>query len=141
MTPPNTRMTKLELALLGWTALSIAIGLWVLLNAPSSVYGSGPAIFAFLVPVFLVALLLVWLLFDPTRGRLLFGAVFWALQIVVARSPDFLYGYRLGLGVNFKLIDGPSFVVQVNLLAIVVAYLFVKAALRRPGKPSGATSR
>jgi hypothetical protein len=125
----DSRTTKLEIGLFAWTAISVAIGIWVIATRPLQLFGSGFA--ALLPPVgwLLATGFLLWGLRRPTRLILMFGAFFWALQIVSVRFQDALYSFRLGLSINFRVVDNP--LVTINLLAIPVAILFALAASRR----------
>lgn len=132
MTHLDSRKTKLELVLLAWTALNVAIGVWALLTGQLQVFGAGLVTLLPLAIGLAAAGFLLWRLLTPTRGVLLFGALLWALQIVSVLLPGALYKFRLGLSVDFRLTDNPDYVVAVNLLAIVVTTMFAIAAARRP---------
>ena len=108
------RKTKLELLLFVWTALNVAIGVWVVLTGQLTSYGSGAEVWIPLAIALPASLVLLWRLREPTRTLLLFGTLFWALQIVSVRLPDALYKFRLGLSVDFRLTDDPSLVVAVK---------------------------
>ncbi|WP_156969003.1 hypothetical protein [Arenimonas metalli] len=124
-------MTNLETALFAWTALNVAIGLWLLFTEKLQTIGSG---FWALLPLAIglpVAGFLLWRLLQPSRGILLFGALFWALQIISVSFSDALFKFRLGLSVDFRLTDSPTYVVAINLLAVVLTILFSVAAGKR----------
>jgi len=127
----HSRMTKLEMALFAWTALNVAIGVWVLLTGQLQVFGSGLSAILPLAVGLPAAGFLLWRLLRPTRFILLFGTLFWALQIISVRFPDALYKFRLGLSIDFRLTDNPTYLVAINLLAIVVTILFALAASQR----------
>jgi hypothetical protein len=138
---PEYRKTKLELLLLAWTALNVAIGIWVLLTGQLHVFGSGLVTVLPLAIGLPAAAFLLWHLLKPTRAVLLLGTLFWALQIVSVRLPDALYKFRLGLSVDFRLTDNPNYIVAINLLAIIATAMFATAAARRPAtKAQGVTS-
>ena len=127
----NSRISKFEIGLLAWTSLNVAIGIWLLFTGELEVFGSG---IASMLPLLLgvpAAAYLLWRLLNPTRSVLMFGALFWALQIIRVRFPDSLYAFQLGLSIDFRLTDNPRFVVSINLLAVLVTILFVVAARRR----------
>jgi len=141
MTLPSSRMTKFELVLFAWTALNFAVGVWVLFTGKFQVYGAGLAPFLPLAIGLPAAGLLLWQLLKPTRAALLFGTLFWALQIASARLPETLYKFRVGLSVDFRVTDNPNYIVAVNLLAVVVTIMFaIAAARRRAAKPQAATT-
>ena len=138
MTHP--RMTKLEIALFAWTALNVAVGIWVLLTGQLQVFGSGVMTVLPLAIGLPAAGFLLWRLLRPTRSVLLFGTLFWAFQIISVRFPDALYKFRLGLSLDFRLTDDPSRVVAINLLAILVTILFAIAAKGRSSTTAVATA-
>jgi hypothetical protein len=139
MTDSEFQKTKLEIVLMIWTALNVAVGIWVIATGDVKVYGTGLSVFAPLVIGLAAAGLLLWRLFKPTRSVLILGTLFWALQIVSVRLPNALYAFRLGLAINFRLTDNPGCVVSVNLLAILVTISFAIAAVRRSSvKPQAA---
>ena len=132
MTHFDSRKTELELVLFAWTALNVAIGVWVLLTGQLQVFGSGLLTFLPLAIGLPAAGFLLWRLLNPTRGILIFGTLFWALQIVSVLLPGALYKFRLGLSVDFRLTDSPNYAVAINLLAVVVTAMFAIAAASRP---------
>ena len=131
MASSSNRMTKLEIALYIWTALNIAIGIWILFTGQLRIYGTGLVVW---IP-FLIGLpaagFLLYKMLRPTRAILLFGALLWALQTIRVQFPDALYEFRLGLSLDFRLTDNSNYVVAVNLLAIAMAILFVISAAHR----------
>lgn len=140
MTLPSSRLTKLELTLFAWTALNVAIGVWVLFTGSFQLYGAGLAPFLPLAIGLPAAGLPLWQLLKPTRAALLFGTLFSALQIASVRMPEALYKFRLGLSVDFRVTDNLNYVVAVNLLAVVVTAMFAIAAARRSARPQAATA-
>jgi hypothetical protein len=127
----RSRRTGFETALLWWTIANVSVGLWMLLSAPVKFWGSGIAVFLPLMIALPLTFLLIWRLFSPSRPILLFGALFWALQVVTVEFPDAFYGLGLGLSVNFKLIDSTSYKFSINLIAIAAALAFVVASHER----------
>ena len=95
-------------------------------------FGTG---FVTVVPLLagvVAATLLIWSLLRPTRVVLLFGTLYWALQIFSVQFPDALYAFRLGISIAFDVISNSSYTVGINLLAIIVTALFASAAIARP---------
>ena len=131
MTNSSNGMTKLELALYIWTALSVAIGSWVLLTGQIQIFGSGLGVWLPFLIGLSAATLLLYRLLRPTRSILLFGTLFWAFQTISIEFPDSLYKFRLGISFDFRLTDNPTYVVAINLFAIVVVVLFAIAAANR----------
>ena len=140
MTLLGSRMTKLELLLLAWTALNVVVGVWILLTGTFQIYGAGLLPFLPLAIGLPAAGFLLWQLLKPTRASLLFRTLFWALHTVSVRMPDALYKFRLGLSVDFQVTDNAEYVVAVNLLAVVVTVMFGIATARRSAKPQAATA-
>lgn len=125
--------TTFEWVLYGWLCLNVADVLWLILagTTPVRVYGSGwvawvpPTIFAIVLGFFL------WRLLKPTWITLGLAALFYLFQVVNVHLPDAAYGIQLGLCVNFRVTDDPNFDVQINVFAIVVAFLYGLAAYHR----------
>lgn len=74
---------------------------------------------------------LLWRMLNPTQSVLVFGTIYWILQIVSVQLPGGLYEFHFGLTVDVRLTDNPNYVVEVNLLALVIAIMFGIAAARR----------
>jgi hypothetical protein len=120
-----------EKALLWWTVANVCLGLSMLLSAPLEILGAGAAAFLPLAIALPFTFWLVWRLFSPNRQILLFGSLFWALQVITITVPDGIYSFRLGLTIDFRLMDGPSYAVSVNLIAVLTALAFLVASHER----------
>ncbi len=121
----------LENALLWWTIANVCLGVWMLLSAPLEIWGAGVAAFLPLAIALPFTFWLIWRLFSPSRTILLFGSLFWALQVITVTVPDGLYSFRLGLAINFRLTDSPSYAVSINLIAVLTALAFLVASHER----------
>jgi hypothetical protein len=132
MNHPEFRRTTIELLLLVWSILNFAIGIWVIYVAQVPFFGAGLTMSLHQVIIVFPAIFLIWRLLKPTRGILLFGTLYWALQSIGIKFPDTLYNYRHGLCVDIRLIDYPDYIFTVNLVAIITTILFAYAAMARP---------
>jgi hypothetical protein len=131
--------TLFEWLLYGWLCLNVADVIWVIVGAadtPLSVYGSG-GVWAWIGTALVILLgvvatcWLLWRLLTPTWIVLVLATVFYLFQIVELRAPGWAIAFRLGFCVEIRLTDDPDFLVSINLVAIVSAFLYGVAAHHR----------
>jgi hypothetical protein len=128
MTRSEPAKTPLEWLLHLWTAGNVLVAAWVMAPLPFNpqLRESGHLLFAVLVMAVAIAsgALLVWKLFKPTVAVMIYGTVFWALQIFSLKKPDAIYLFRLGLSIDFRLTSDPDFIVAVNVLGVMLTLMF-----------------
>jgi hypothetical protein len=130
--------TLFEWLLYGWLCLNVADVIWLIVGADASfsVYGSG-GVSAWIGSALVILLeavatgWLLWRLLTPTWVVLGLAVVFYLFQIVELRTPGWAFAFRLGFGVEIRLTNDPDFLVTINLVAIVSAFLYGVAAYHR----------
>jgi hypothetical protein len=137
----NKLRTMLEGFLFWWLAANCLIFVVLLFLAavlPSSVVkitlsGSTSLVLALmaLIPILGAWAYLAWKMRAPTPRVLLFGAIFFLLAIVHIEWRSGLWSLNPVFAVRFTLLSNPSFVIQMDVVALVVSMLFAIAWRRR----------
>jgi hypothetical protein len=142
----RTNRTKLEGFLFWWlvacSALLISMStLSAILPASiASVSSIGPTIPAILVVIVGIMGLLyfTWLMRNPSPRILLVGIFLFLLSAIRIEWADGLVGFTLGLPVRLTLVDSPSLLVQLDLIAFVISVFFAFAWYKRAFGPKKA---
>ena len=125
----QAKRTKLELLLLcsliGQIIFFFAANREETLNL--TIYGPSSAaliVFSVLAAIYLY---LIYGLFQPTVRVLIIGAIFCAAGIIHVVWPSGMWGWSMGLTIQFRLFEVGNAVMSMNISNFILCILFLKA--------------